>query len=78
MPTLKRLPPTGEMLARTEEDMKNLNPDIRVELFGRESNRESFGIGKSGMLVTAHDPENMAFDNTLTLDAHKGRRLHRR
>ncbi len=67
---------TGGMLALTEEGMKDLNPDIRVELFGQELNGESFGICKSDMLVTGHDPENIAFGNTLTQDAHKGRRFH--
>jgi type I restriction enzyme M protein len=67
---------TGGMLALTEEAMKDLNPDIRVELFGQELNGESFGICKSDMLVTGHDPEQIAFGNTLTHDAHKGKRFH--
>jgi type I restriction enzyme M protein len=67
---------TGGMLALTEEAMKDLNPDIRVELFGQELNGESFGICKSDMLVTGHDPEQIAFGNTLTSDAHKGKRFH--
>ena len=32
------------MLAITEEEMKSLNPKIRVELSGQELNGESFGI----------------------------------
>jgi type I restriction enzyme M protein len=67
---------TGGMLALTEEGMKDLNPDIRVELFGQELNGESFGICKSDMLVTGHDPEQIAFGNTLTHDAHKGKQFH--
>jgi len=67
---------TGGMLALAEEGMRELNPDIRVELFGQELNGESFGICKSDMLVTGHDPENIAFGNTLTHDAHKDRRFH--
>jgi type I restriction enzyme M protein len=67
---------TGGMLALTEEAMKTLNPGIRVELFGQELNGESFGICKSDMLVTGHDPERIAFGNTLTHDAHKGKRFH--
>jgi type I restriction enzyme M protein len=64
------------MLALTEEAMKALNPGIRVELFGQELNGESFGICKSDMLVTGHDPEQIAFGNTLTADAHKEKRFH--
>lgn len=67
---------TGGMLALTEEGMKAFNPDIRVDLFGQELNGESFGICKSDMLVTGHDPENIVFGNTLTHDAHKDRRFH--
>jgi type I restriction enzyme M protein len=67
---------TGGMLALTEEEMHALNPRIRVELFGQEINGESFGICKSDMLVTGHDPEQIAFGNTLTNDAHKGKSFH--
>jgi len=67
---------TGGMLAITEERMKALNSKIRVELYGQELNGESFGICKSDMLVTGHDPEQMAFGNTLTGDAHKGKTFH--
>ena len=67
---------TGGMLAITEERMKALNPKIRVELFGQELNGESFGICKSDMLVTGHDPEQIAFGNTLTNDAHRHKTFH--
>lgn len=64
------------MLALTEEALKGFNSSIRVELFGQELNPESFGICKSDMLVTGHDPEQIAFGNTLTQDAHKEKRFH--
>jgi type I restriction enzyme M protein len=67
---------TGGMLALTEEAMTALNPKIRVELYGQELNGESFGICKSDMLVTGHNPEQIAFGNTLTSDAHAGKRFH--
>lgn len=67
---------TGGMLALTEEALKEFNPSIRVELFGQELNGESFGICKSDMLVTGHDPEQIAFGNTLTADAHASKRFH--
>lgn len=67
---------TGGMLALTEAALKDFNPSIRVELFGQELNGESFGICKSDMLVTGHDPEQIAFGNTLTQDAHKGKSFH--
>ena len=67
---------TGGMLALTDEALKDFNPNIRVELFGQELNDESFGICKSDMLVTGHDPEQIAFGNTLTQDAHNGKKFH--
>lgn len=67
---------TGGMLSTAEVEMKALNPRIRVELFGQELNPESFAICKSDMLVTDHNPENIAFGNTLTQDAHKDKSFH--
>ncbi|MYB34515.1 MAG: N-6 DNA methylase [Gammaproteobacteria bacterium] len=67
---------TGGMLALTEEALKEFNDGIRVELFGQELNAESFGICKSDMLVTGHDPEQIAFGNTLVSDAHADKRFH--
>lgn len=67
---------TGGMLALTEEALKDFNSSIRVELFGQELNPESFAICKSDMLVTGHDPEQIAFGNTLSGDAHRERKFH--
>lgn len=67
---------TGGMLALMEEAMKEFNSDIRVELYGQELNPESFGICKSDMLVTNHNPEQIAYGNTLTDDAHEDKKFH--
>lgn len=67
---------TGGMLALAEEALKQFNPDARVELFGQELNPESFAICQSDMLVTGHDPANIAFGNTLTEDAHGSKKFH--
>ncbi len=67
---------TGGMLSIAEMEMKKLNSRIRVELFGQELNPESFAICKSDMLVTDHNPENIAYGNTLTQDAHKTKKFH--
>ena len=67
---------TGGMLALAEQALKAFSPAMRVELFGQELNAESFGICKSDMLVTGHNPERIAFGNTLTQDAHGERRFH--
>lgn len=67
---------TGGMLALTEEALKEINADMRVELFGQELNGESFAICRSDMLVTGHDPDQIAYGNTLTQDAHPARKFH--
>ena len=67
---------TGGMLALMEEAMKEFNSKIHVELYGQELNPESFGICKSDMLVTSHDPEQIAYGNTLTEDAHNDKKFH--
>lgn len=67
---------TGGMLSIAEASIKEANESIRVELFGQELNPESYAICRSDMLVTGHDPEQIAFGNTLTADAHKGAKFH--
>ncbi|MBA4853467.1 class I SAM-dependent DNA methyltransferase [Emticicia sp. BO119] len=67
---------TGGMLAMMEEAMKGFNSKIRVELYGQELNPESFGICKSDMLITGHNPDQIAFGNTLTEDAHRDKKFH--
>ena len=67
---------TGGMLALTEQSLKDFNSNIHVELFGQEINAESFAICQSDILITGHNPEEIAFGNTLTHDAHDGKRFH--
>jgi type I restriction enzyme M protein len=67
---------TGGMLVLTEEKLKGYQGSTRVELYGQELNPESFAICKSDMLVTGHDPEQIAFGNSLTEDAHAGTKFH--
>ena len=67
---------TGGMLAVAEERLHNMNDRIKVQLFGQELNEESFAICKSDMLVKGHDPEQIAFGNSLSQDAHRNRRFH--
>lgn len=67
---------TGGMAAIGEEEMRRLNKKIRVQIFGQEMIKESYAICKSDMLITGHDPENIAFGNTLTDDAFPGHKFH--
>jgi type I restriction enzyme M protein len=67
---------TGGMLAFAEEALRDINDSIQVELYGQELNPESFAICRSDMLVTGHDPDQIAYGNTLTQDAHPTRKFH--
>lgn len=67
---------TGGMLTITEAALKEHNSSSRVELYGQELNGESYAICKSDMLVTGHNPERIAYGNTLTNDAHAGETFH--
>jgi type I restriction enzyme M protein len=67
---------TGGMASIGEEEMRDLNKKIRVQIFGQEMIKESYAICKSDMLITGHDPENIAFGNTLTDDAFPTHKFH--
>ncbi|RZF64336.1 SAM-dependent DNA methyltransferase [Sphingomonas populi] len=67
---------TGGILSICEAEIKELNESVRVELYGQEINPESYAICRSDMLITGHDPEQIAFGNTLTQDAHKNGKFH--
>ena len=66
---------TGGMLALAEEYLLTQNPDARLTLFGQEYNPQSYAICKSDLLARGHDATNIAFGNTLTEQAFKGRKF---
>lgn len=59
---------TGGMLSVAEQYLKELNPKAELKVFGQESNRESYAICKSDMLIKGQDPSNIKFGNTFTVD----------
>jgi type I restriction enzyme M protein len=66
---------TGGMLSLAEEHLLEQNPDAKLSLFGQEYNPQSYAICKSDLLAKGHDASNIAFGNTLTDDAFKGRQF---
>ncbi|ARE38052.1 MULTISPECIES: type I restriction-modification system subunit M [Rhodococcus] len=66
---------TGGMLALAEEHLLAQNPDAKLSLYGQEYNGQSYAICKSDLLSKGHDATNIAFGNTLTDDAFKGRQF---
>jgi type I restriction enzyme M protein len=56
------------MLSVAEEYLHELNPEVRLEVFGQEINPESYAICKSDMLIKGQNPANIKFGNTFTVD----------
>ncbi|MBZ4664623.1 MAG: type restriction-modification system methyltransferase subunit [Caloramator sp.] len=63
---------TGGMLSVTEQYLKELNPEIDVELFGQELNPQSFSICKSDMLIKGQNADNIILGDSFTEDGHRG------
>ncbi|MFZ3169962.1 MAG: class I SAM-dependent DNA methyltransferase [Candidatus Methanoperedens sp.] len=59
---------TGGMLSISEEYVRELNPDARLEVFGQEVNPESYAICKSDMLIKGQNASNIKFGNSFTND----------
>jgi type I restriction enzyme M protein len=59
---------TGGMLSVSEEHLRALNPDARLEVFGQELNPESYAICKSDMIIKGQNTANIKKGNTFTED----------
>ena len=59
---------TGGMLSISDEYVKELNKDARLELFGQELNPESYAICKSEMILKGQKPDNVKHGNSFTND----------
>jgi type I restriction enzyme M protein len=59
---------TGGMLSVSEEYVKELNKDAKLELFGQELNEESYAICKSEMLIKGQKPDNIKYGNSFNED----------
>lgn len=59
---------TGGMLSVSDEYVRELNKDARLELFGQELNGESYAICKSEMILKGQKPDNIKHGNSFTQD----------
>jgi len=66
---------TGGMLSVAENYMRELNPDIQVELFGQEINPQSYAICKADMLIKGQNAENIILGDSFTHDGHKDKKF---
>lgn len=61
---------TGGMLSVAEEHIKALNPDAKIEVYGQELHAESWALVGSDLILKGHDPQNIAYGNSLSDDGH--------
>ena len=64
---------TGGMLSIAEDYLHNLNPNIKLEVFGQELNPETWAVSRSDLMIKGQDPTRIAYGNSLTdRDGHAG------
>ena len=63
---------TGGMLSVSEEYLRELNPDARLEIFGQDYNDQAYAVCGSDMMIKGHNIDHIAFGNTFTEDHFPG------
>lgn len=66
---------TGGMLAVSDEYLRELNPDARLEAFGQDYNPESYAVCGSDMLIKGHNIDHIVFADSFTNDGFAGERF---
>ena len=65
---------TGGMLTIGKEWVqKNINPDLKMVLYGQELNDITYSICKSDFLITGENPDNIKLGNSLSDDKFQGK-----
>jgi len=59
----------------SEEYLRELNPDARLEVFGQELNPESYAICKSDMLIKGQNATNIKYGNSFSVDGLKNEKF---
>lgn len=66
---------TGGMLSVSEDYLKELNPDARLEVFGQDYNPQSYAVAGSDMLIKGQEIEHIVFDNSFTDDGFEAKKF---
>jgi type I restriction enzyme M protein len=66
---------TGGMLSVSEEYLRELNPDARLEVFGQDYNDQAYAICGSDMMIKGQSLDNIRFGNSFTEDYMAGKTL---
>jgi type I restriction enzyme M protein len=56
---------TGGMLSIAEEYLHDLNPNIKLNVFGQELNPETWAIARSDLMIKGQDPTRIILGNSL-------------
>ena len=65
---------TGGMLSIAEEYLHDLNPNIKLNVFGQELNPETWAIARSDLMIKGQDPARISLGNSLNNeDGHAGK-----
>ncbi len=59
---------TGGMLSVSEDYVRELNPDARLEVFGQDYNAQAYAICGSDMMIKGQDIDHIAYGNSFTDD----------
>jgi type I restriction enzyme M protein len=66
---------TGGMLSVSDEYVRELNPDARLEVFGQEYNDQAYAICGSDMMIKGQSLDNIRFGDSFTEDQFSGKRF---
>jgi type I restriction enzyme M protein len=67
---------TGGMLSIAEEYLIDLNPNIKLNVFGQELNPETWAIARSDLMIKGQDPTRITLGNSLNNeDGHAGKQF---
>jgi type I restriction enzyme M protein len=64
---------TGGMLSVSEEYLRELNPDARLEVFGQDYNDQAYAICGSDMMIKGQSLDNIRFGDCFTEDHMAGK-----
>ncbi|MGO8943516.1 MAG: N-6 DNA methylase [Syntrophobacteraceae bacterium] len=66
---------TGGMLSVSEDYLRELNPDARLEVFGQDYNSQAFAICGSDMMIKGQSLDNIRRGNSFTEDYFAGKKF---
>lgn len=66
---------TGSLLSEAKQQITELNPDVRVALYGQEINPETWAICRADMMIKGDGSNDIGFGNALSADRYPNDRF---